>query len=309
MTDTGEASPSTYVSPFHKTISSLPKPTSDLLRSYAHIPTEEQAEHVTKIRDEAYARFPYPCIGNFRFLDLDLASHHAYQEHVLSPLSRPAVDHDPEPLFLDLGTCFGQDIRKLIHDGALVQRVWGSDIEPALIDLGFDMFRDADRFSRDRFLCPGDLLTNSLEDRLRVFNDRVTILHMTAVFHLFNLEDQRVVADRCLRLLRKDTSSPMLVLGGQAGSAKAGHYLRQNLTSECSHKYRHNEQSWEQLWKEVCGRDEWRGKIKTMEVKSKLLTRVRGDSDNPSTSVSYKEPGADSGEMLWHMFEVWVTFT
>ncbi|OTA83888.1 hypothetical protein M434DRAFT_40138, partial [Hypoxylon sp. CO27-5] len=89
-------------------------------------------------------------------------------------------------LFLDLGTCFGQDLRKLAYDGALVHRLWASDIEPKFIDLGFKLFNDADKLPRDHFICPGNLLSASPEDKLRILDDKVTILHMTAVFHLFS---------------------------------------------------------------------------------------------------------------------------
>ncbi|KAI1102762.1 hypothetical protein F4804DRAFT_312197 [Jackrogersella minutella] len=271
MASSNQTGSTAYISLFDETLGVLPKPLSDLLTSYSGIPKHAQIDHVVKLRNEAYARFPYPCLGTFRFLDLDLAAHYAYQEHVLSPLKQPSADGATEPLFLDLGTCFGQDLRKLIYDGVPTHRLWVSDIEPKFIEFGYKMFNDEDKLPRDHILCPGDLLSSSPEDRLRILDDKVTILHMTTVFHLFSFDLQKVVADRCLRLLRKDTGGPVLLVGGQVGSTMPGPFERQNASQDYSHKYRHDEQTWQKLWEEVCGREPWKDKIKNIDVRSKLL--------------------------------------
>jgi hypothetical protein len=306
MADTISTTASTYTSNFQTTIESVPQPVSELLESYSGIPREAQAEHIISLRDEAYKLCPYPCIGNLRFLDFDLAAYPAYQEQVLAPLKRPAVDGEVEPLFLDLGTCFGQDVRRLAYDGAVVDRLWASDIEQHLIDLGFRLFNDGDKLPRSHFLCPGDLLTSSPGDRLRVLDGRVTILHLTAVFHLFTLEDQKTVADRCLRLLRKDAGAPVLILGAQAGSEVAGPFLRQNVSEEFSHKYRHNVQSWAALWESVRASDEWKGKIKKLEVSSEFRAKVRHPDQGPKNPAGQRGDGFSG--MKWHVFEVKVTF-
>ncbi|KAI0834413.1 hypothetical protein F5Y06DRAFT_279202 [Hypoxylon sp. FL0890] len=308
MANTTQTEPSNYTSQFHETLETVPKSLSDLLTSHSGIPKDVQLDHVLKIRDEAYSYFPYPCIGTFRFIEFDLAAHYAYEEHVLFPLKQLSLDGAIEPLFLDLGTCFGQDFRKLAYDGALIHRLWASDIEPKFIDLGFRLFNDADKLPRDHFLCPANLLSRSPEDRLSVLDDKVTILHVTAVFHLFSLEDQKTAADRCLRLLRKDTGSPVLVVGAQVGSMTPGPFQRQNVSQEYSHKYNHNERTWQELWKEVCERDAWKDKIKSLDVSSKLLKRTK-EKDSKSGEVTvFKEPEAGSN-IVWQMFEVWVTFS
>ncbi|KAI1504525.1 hypothetical protein F5X99DRAFT_371300 [Biscogniauxia marginata] len=309
MTDLRDAAPLTYVSQFQETLTTVPRDISEILSAYSNIPKEEQAAHILRLRDKAFTRFPYPCIGNLRFLYLQLASHRSYQDHVLSPLKEPSLNGEPEPLFLDLGSCFGQDVRKLAFDGALVHRLWASDIEPELIDLGFQMFNDADKLPRSHFLCPGNLLADSPDDRLKALDDKVTILHMTAVFHLFTLEEQKRVAHRCLQLLRKSFVKPVLILGGQAGSITARDAQRQNVTQEYSHKYRHNERSWQELWSDVCGKPEWKDKIKSLKVESKLFRRIVVDEAKGSIIFKELDDDHNDGQMLWHMFEVWITFT
>ncbi|KAI1825292.1 hypothetical protein F4861DRAFT_203829 [Xylaria intraflava] len=295
---------------YYETIQHVPGPMSELMSSYAGIPEDEQIAHITKLRNAGYAQFPYSCMGTFRFLDLDFSRHEAYKEHVVAPLSQPTAPGEPEPLFLDCGCCLGQDLRKLVADGALPHRIWASDIEPRFIELGFELFRDGDKLPRDHFLCPGNLLATTKdpsEDQLTRLDDRVTILHITAVFHLFDLDNHRRVADRCLRLLRKDTGAPVLILGAQVGSHEPKHVHSQSQPRRT--RYFHNVESWEALWREVCGQPQWRDKIATVEVKSKLLGRVRNEDSNGDTINNLREPEADDVTFrLWHMFQVWVTF-
>ncbi|KAK7757110.1 hypothetical protein SLS62_000657 [Diatrype stigma] len=297
----------------------IPKQVSELLSAWSGIPPSAQVEHVVRVRDAAYARCPYPCLGHFRFLALDLAAHRAYADHVLAPLLKEKKkdgkddDNDDEPLFLDVGTCLGQDVRKLAHDGVPAQRLWASDIVPELIELGFELFRDADRMPRDHFLCPGDLLLCSSSDdapggdRLRVLDDRVTILHLTAVFHLFGHEDQKKVADRCLRLLRKNAAAaePVLVLGGQVGSVEGG--LAPDAEGNLSHRhmYRHNVETWKRMWEEVVQREEWRMRVKTLDVQSELFRR---GFDRVEERVTFSPLDANTTETIWHVFEVRISF-
>ncbi|KAI0109700.1 hypothetical protein GGR51DRAFT_512509 [Nemania sp. FL0031] len=293
---------------FLETLHHVPKSMSELMSSYSGVPKDEQITHITKLRNEAYAQFPYPCMGTFRFLDLDLTRHEAYKEHVLDALRQPAVPGKPEPLFLDCGCCLGQEVRKLAADGALPHRLWASDIEPRFIELGFELFRDADKLPRDHFLCPGDVLTDTTDasvDQLNLLDDRVTILNISAVFHLFDLDEHKRIANRCLRLLRKDTGSPVLVFGGHAGSHQVNRHLRGD---NGRYRYLHNGESWEALWREVCDQPQWKDKVVALKVKSKLFGRVRSEDPNADEVITLCEPAPADDSRLWQMFEVWVTF-
>ncbi|KAI0392019.1 hypothetical protein F5Y17DRAFT_438189 [Xylariaceae sp. FL0594] len=290
---------------YRETLHNVPKAMAELLSSYSGIPKEKQIAHIKEVRDEAYAKYHYPCMGSFRFLDLDLARHTAYKEHVLAPLCAAQAPGKPEPLFLDCGTCLGQDLRKLVADGAPARRMWASDIEPQFIESGYKLFGDADKIPRDHFLCPGDLLAESSpEDKLTVLEDRVTILHITAVFHLFGLEDQRRVVHRCLQLLRKDTGpdDPVLVVGAQVGCNYPGPYGG-------AHRYQHSPESWEAFWREVCAQPRWKDRVQDVMVRSKMYRRIRNDADPGAEEIATLiEADLQTDERLWHMFEVWVTF-
>ncbi|KAH7039646.1 uncharacterized protein B0I36DRAFT_357048 [Microdochium trichocladiopsis] len=351
MADPSMPDAKSYVTHVQRDLSVVPKLFSDILTHYSGIPPAQQAAHIIRIRDAAYTHCPYPCIGNFRYLGLDLAAHPAYTEHVLAPLllrppqsagSAPAEpehhggggpegdqtgqqqqiadDRGDAPIFLDVGTCFGQDVRKLIYDGADPARIYASDVSRVLIDHGFELFQDEGRLSRDHFLCPGNMLLTSPEDiardKLTQLHDKVSILHITTVFHLFPLEQQKAVADRCLRLLRKDIpadakSGPALILGGQVGNAQPGHFLRKS-QKHFSHMYRHDVQSWQDMWDEVAARPEWKARISKLDVQSRLVKRVM---DHEAGTITFPQPSEadlvdkDGGSApLWHQFEVRVVF-
>lgn len=294
-----------------ETLHNVPKAMAELMSSYSGIPKDEQIAHITKLRNEAYAQFPYPCMGTFRFLDLDSTRHGAYKEHVLAPLCQPAVPGKPEPLYLDCGCCLGQDVRKLVVDGAPPNRLWASDIEPRFIELGFELFRDADKLPQDHFLCPGNMLIDTddaSKDQLVLLNDKVTILHISAVFHLFDLEDQRRVAHRCLQLLRKDTGGPVLIFGGQVGGRTTARLEHRAGGVPPRYRYQHSPESWEAFWRDVCGGSPWKENVAALEVKSRLFGRVRNEDRTADETVTLCDPDETSDTRLWQMFEVWVTF-
>ena len=47
---------------------------------------------------------------------------------------------------LDLGCCFGQDLRRLVADGAPSRNLCGMDCNATFIDLGYDLFLDRETF-------------------------------------------------------------------------------------------------------------------------------------------------------------------
>lgn len=114
-------------------LETVPANMAELLEKYSGIPAEQQIDHILRLRNQAYAAYPYPCLGRFRFLEIDLARHPLYRSYVLPTMQGKLADQSEIPNFLELGTCLGQDIRKLIYDGANSDRCFGTDILPAFI--------------------------------------------------------------------------------------------------------------------------------------------------------------------------------
>lgn len=231
--------------------SKLGAPARELLETYSHIPASEVEAHVYSIvlplhllpfptnfhtqRDAAWKIWPYPCIGQFRFLDLSI-SQSPYYTTLLSRLKTGEK-------FLDLGCCFGQDIRKLVADGAPAENLYGSDLRPEFFALGYELFRDREKLA-STFLV-GDVFDPSSE--LARLDGQLDVVHAASFLHLFCYEDQIRVCVRIVKLLRERTGS--VVLGRQIGHLVAGEQAGR-LDPKKS-RFRHNEESFKDMWREV----------------------------------------------------------
>ncbi|KAJ6787678.1 hypothetical protein PWT90_08376 [Aphanocladium album] len=204
-----------------------------LLREYSGVSDAEFDAHVESIRDMALQVAPYPCLRRFRFLDLVLCTTPAYPS-LLSRVRSGAV-------FLDLACCLGQEIRKLVHDGAPSERTYGADLHDGFFRVGYDLFRDHDRL-RTTFLA-ADLFddTSVLVAQLA---GRVDIVYVGDLFHLFGLAQQEAAAARVVQLLRAAPGS--VLVGRHAGARTPG----EDQTAARSH-FSHDAESWKTLWRRV----------------------------------------------------------
>lgn len=312
MSGSGNQYPSSL---YYDRITAIPGPISDVFEQYSGIGKDKQLEHVKQVRDSAYTTHPYPCLGRFRFLELELSRHDLYQSYVVPTLKETIPEGKEPPIFLDLGTCLGQDVRKLIYDGVPPSRLYGSDIEQNFIDTGYNMFLDEDKLPRDHFLCPADVFEDPTENKLGILKDKVNILNASAVFHLFDQARQIDVARCCMRLLSKTPGSRSLVLGSHVGNinpVETGVYAG-------GKKFRHNEKTWKELWEAICKEPEFCNKVQKLEVKSSLdsqnwMSQVikaavpDGRASQGETTAPRKD-GADIEQgFRWMRFEVWITF-
>jgi SAM-dependent methyltransferase len=302
---------------FQAELKNLPAPISALLSTYSGVPVEQQKEHITRVRNQAYKSHPYPCLGRWRFLELDLSNHPLYQSDILPQLQDT---NTPDWLFLDLGCCLGQDVRKLVFDGADASRVYGADLRPEFIDMGYELFRDEDRFRRDaHFLAPADVFDFSRDSDLsKKCDGKVGILHTTAVFHLFDRDQQVKMAKRCLQLL-DPSRGRALVCGSQVGNVDPGERARRWGGGS---RYRHNNESWKELWEEVVQSEVWQDRIKAIEVHSTLDTRYREHElgklrDHALAENEAAENALNNGQrqiglieegFRWQKWWVWIDF-
>ncbi|KAI0104981.1 hypothetical protein GGR51DRAFT_200211 [Nemania sp. FL0031] len=245
-----------------------------LLEGYSGIPTQDVDRHVYQMRDRLWDVYPYACVGRFRFASLEFASD-AYYQMALFKLLQAQTESDNgegnETRLLDVGCCVGQVLRKLAFDGVDSSRLYGTDIEPRFIDIGYDLFRDRRKF-RGRFVV-GDLLkpdptststsiASSSSDALEVLNGTMTLIHATSFFHLFTWADQVRAAVRMVRLLRADRDDVM-IFGRQVGTLSP----RDNGKAGSDKVYLHNGASWQKLWDEVGERTgtRWRAVMEPTE--------------------------------------------
>ena len=173
------------------------------------------------------------------------------------------------PLFLDLGCCVGQDIRSLVHASVPSSRIVGAELEPAFIDLGYDLFQDRGKLGVD-FLF-GDILkiNGSIRPSSPITDDskstlssargstlqslvgRVSILWCSAFLHLWDRPGQVDACRKMLLLMRNEKG--VKIMGRHAGSRTPG--LVKHITNPGGLMYKHNPESFQKMWEEEIIKD------------------------------------------------------
>jgi hypothetical protein len=172
----------------------------------------------------------------FQFLDVSMATMVIYPE-VLERVKNGER-------FLDLGCCLGQEIRKLVFDGAPSACTYGSDLWGDFFSVGYELFKDKDKLQTN--FVAADVFEDS--SPLTDLAGKMNIIYTGAFFHLFSLEDQEKIALRVVQLLVPQPGA--LIVGRQSGSEVSGEFAKSGDKSGRKH-FRHNAQSWKELWDRV----------------------------------------------------------
>jgi len=217
-------------------IEDIPAPARQLLENYAGVPAHEVLPHVLRLRDAAFVLYPWPCIGQLRFLRLSLSSYPSYPR-ILSSLKQ-----DPSTTLLDVGCCFGQDMRKLVLDGVPPTQIVGLDLVPKFNELGKELFRDGNKlefqfYARDVF----DDTAN-----WEPLQKRFDFLHITSFLHIWNWDGQIKAAERLVKLVRSKPGS--LLVGSGLGTTVSGEFPNLEGTGT---NFRQSDESFARFWKEV----------------------------------------------------------
>ncbi|KAI1361665.1 hypothetical protein F5Y08DRAFT_12517 [Xylaria arbuscula] len=262
-----------------------------LLEQYSGIPPEDVDTHVYHMRDRLWDVYPFACVGRFRFLSFEFTAD-AYYQVALFRLLQAQTQAEPEAAghetrLLDVGCCVGQVLRKLAFDGVDASRLYGTDIEPRFPDLGYDLFRDRDRFPQTAFVI-GDLIKQQGEEdgseggsgsgsggggdeRLDVLDGKMAFIHATSFFHLFTWDEQVRAATRMVRFLQPGRRDAM-IFGRQVGTMLP---RDRNGKAGSDKVYLHNARSWQKLWDEVGSRTGTKWKT-TMEPTETIETGAGG---------------------------------
>ena len=194
--------------------------------------------HLPHQRARGFQTLPYPCIGQFRFLTLTLPSHPLYRT-IVSRLQNGET-------YLDVGCCFGQDLRQLVKDGVPSSKLIGLDVDGRLMDLGHEMFHDRGKL-QSRFIVAD--VFNRTENAWVSLEGSIDVAHASAFFHLFPLADQIAAAEQIVRVMRPRSGS--MIIGRQAGSVKPRELpsIKKGETS-----FRHNMDTLRSMWQEVGNR-------------------------------------------------------
>jgi SAM-dependent methyltransferase len=180
-------------------------------------------------------QFPYPCLGHWGFLNLSIGTSGAYQE-VLERIKNGEQ-------YLDLGCCVGQDIRKLVHDGAPSQNTYGSDLKASFWDIGYELF--CDKSTLKTTFIEADIFDANSD--LHKLDGKVDIVNAASFFHLFDWNDQVSAAKTVVQLMKPSSGS--LLVGRQGGRVEPGEFTGQ--VGREKSLYWHNPESFARLWKQV----------------------------------------------------------
>ncbi|KAJ5448036.1 hypothetical protein N7445_002857 [Penicillium cf. griseofulvum] len=206
----------------------VPEPAKTLLEKYSKIPPGHEVEHVKKV-------FPYPCIGSFRFLDLSIPQSPLYPE-ILDRLKSGQK-------LLDVGCAVGQELRQLVFDGVPSENLYASDLRQDFYDIGYDLFNDLDHL-KAQFIVADVFDDNS--DLVKDLSDKIDIVNAASFFHLFNWNQQVLVAKRLVGLLRDKPGS--LLIGRQIGLVNPPPPEDEEAAGK---HYRHDPATWKKFWEQV----------------------------------------------------------
>ncbi|KAL4254522.1 hypothetical protein ABKN59_003241 [Abortiporus biennis] len=237
--------------------------------------TEELKQNIIKIQEEAYEVFPYPCIHCFAFTKLQISHLDAYTKAIQLGQERPGA------LFLDLGCCFGNDVRKAVSDGFPANQALASDLHEEFWQLGYKLFCD----SPETFPVPfiqGDIFDdtflqvnnsrnihdNAMEGlnnninipdsnsprlvpdisnlkSLNSLHGHISIIHASQFFHLFNEDQQTLLAHKLASLLSPEPGS--IIFGVHGGQPVKGTFQFFRQRGHEGGMFCHSPESWIEL--------------------------------------------------------------
>ncbi|KIK57807.1 hypothetical protein GYMLUDRAFT_46002 [Collybiopsis luxurians FD-317 M1] len=224
-------------------------------------------EHITEVAKKALKVYPYHCISTFGFIRFRIRrSPASYAQLLELGASRP------DAFFMDLGCCFGNDLRMAIEDGYPAHNVIASDLRAGYWELGHELFNSTPSTFPVPFI-PGDIFDSEflsiqpplqdspvttidsvrslLQTNPRTVNflrGHLSAIHASAFFHLFNKEGQLIAAKKLASLLSPLPGS--IIFGSQRGAAEP--YEETDDTGTTF--YRRSPGSWKEMWeREVFG--------------------------------------------------------
>ncbi|KAK0511129.1 hypothetical protein JMJ35_006681 [Cladonia borealis] len=141
----------------------------------------------------------------------------------------------------------GKEIRYLVQDGVPSTQLYGFDLEPEFIELGYQLFRDRDRLQAT--FVSGDILaepTTPEGQELARLQGEIDIIFASSFLHVWDWGDMIKAARSLVSMTRPCRGS--MILGKQLGSLKAGQY---KMPTSRGFNFRHNKESMAQFWQRV----------------------------------------------------------
>jgi SAM-dependent methyltransferase len=244
--------------PFYQaTLQSIDPDARKILEEYAGIPPAEVLSHVQTVRDQAWAMYPYPCMGMFAFVKMRITKHPAYGTVLKRLLAND--DKKGETTLADLGCGFGQELRTLVAAGVAPTSLYGVDISDGYIELGFKLFRDKATM-QSQFIVTDLLASPSVPERLQ---GKMNFIFAGSFFHLFGWDDQLTLSKRAVEMLKPEAGS--MIFGHQLGCVEAVEHIAPDVPSGTV--YFHDPESFRRFWR-IVGEEtgtEWEVQVESSE--------------------------------------------
>ncbi|KZT74620.1 hypothetical protein DAEQUDRAFT_720820 [Daedalea quercina L-15889] len=261
--------------------------------------TDDRAlkDHAIEVQKEAYKVYAYPCIRRFAFMNLKISRLPAYSRFLSLGKEREGA------IFLDIGCCFGNDVRKAIADGYPMKNCIASDLERDFWKLGHRLFNTTpetfpvpfiagDAFNPD-FLKPVPPFYSAPElpapqlaqiTSLTPLLGHISAIHASSFFHLFDEEQQLELARSLAGLLSPQPGS--LIFGMHNGRREKGFRVEQGEPGQAgSYMFCHSPESWKELW--------------DGEVFAKGTVRVEAELQETQRRDIHAAPGTKFYWMMW----------
>lgn len=239
-------------------------------------------------RNRAWDVHPYPCLGQFRFLELNLSHRPGpLYQRLLALLLATTPFPSPAPVFLDIGTCLGQDIRALIAAGAHPSTVAGAELSPTFIELGYELFRDRPEVVR---MVQADVLA-PLEGRggggdgggnaLAKWKGMLRVVQLGMILHLFSWEESVRAFENAIGLLRDEKG--VLIIGQATGNVDGVETGTLSPGGKDRGTWKHNVQSFERLVRDVEARTGTKWEVKAELDQGLSVNDGKRTWDDPRT--------------------------
>ncbi|KAK4146656.1 uncharacterized protein C8A04DRAFT_9695, partial [Dichotomopilus funicola] len=219
-------------------------------------------------RDQIWDVHPWPCVGQFRFLDLSLRRNPSYT----TMLQRLVHGGDR---ILDVGCCLAQDLRKLAYDGAPPSSLFGLEKQAEFIRIGHSFFDDAESFGEATFFAADSL--NREDEEVRKAAGTFSIVSLGMVLHIWGLEGQIKACERVTELLRDEKG--VLVVGQSVGDL-AGKEVSSRGTKMI---FKHNVETFKEMWEEVRRKTGTKWKVEARLSEGLGIDSRPRNWDEPST--------------------------